>query len=252
MNRTAGIDDPQITLDRRRIIRQKSFLRKIYDEWYRKIADAIPPGEGHVLEIGSGAGFLREYLPSLLTSEIFFIPSVSVVLDARHMPVRRDALGGIVMTDVLHHIPDVRSFFNDAARCVRPGGVIAMIEPWHTPWSKLIYQNLHHEPFLPGAEHWEFPACGPLSSANGALPWIVFRRDRSQFESEFPAWRVERIEPTMPFRYLASGGFSRLTPQPGFLFPVWTGLERLLNPWMGTFAMFAFILLRRTDAAIQT
>jgi len=43
------------------------------------------------------------------------------------------SLRAIVMTDVLHHIPNVESFFAEAARCVRPGGVIVMIEPWLTP-----------------------------------------------------------------------------------------------------------------------
>ena len=34
------------------------------------------------------------------------------------------------MTNVFHHLAHAELFFNNAARCVKPGGVIAMIEPW--------------------------------------------------------------------------------------------------------------------------
>ena len=42
------------------------------------------------------------------------------------------SLDGIVMTDVLHHIPDCTSLFHEAARVIRPGGRVVMIEPWNT------------------------------------------------------------------------------------------------------------------------
>ena len=41
---------------RRQIIQSKRFLRTIYDEWYRDIVAALPPGDGPVLELGSGPG----------------------------------------------------------------------------------------------------------------------------------------------------------------------------------------------------
>src|SRR4051812_34430393 len=172
--RGLSIDDPRTTALRLQIIREKPFLRQIYHEWYTALAAAVPPREkipGGALELGSGAGFMHEYLPGLITSDIFPCPGVQMVVDARAMPFADNSLRAIVMTDVLHHIPDVRTFFTDAARCVRPGGVITMSEPWVTPFSRLIYTRLHHEPFRPDAPDWSFPSTGPLSGANGALPW---------------------------------------------------------------------------------
>ena len=153
------------------------------------------------------------------------------------------------MTDVLHHIPDVRSFFVQAASTVREGGAVIMIEPWVTRWSRLVYTNLHHEPFLPGADRWEFASTGPLSGANGALPWIVFRRDRLQFEREFPEWRIDEIRPTMPFRYLVSGGVSLRSLMPGWTYSAWRGAEWAMTPLMHQLAMFACIVLTRTGDA---
>jgi SAM-dependent methyltransferase len=246
------LDHPQTTELRRQIICQKSFLRNIYREWYAAIVSALPPGNAPVLEIGSGAGFLSELIPNLITSDVFVCSGARIALSGLALPITDGALRAIVMTDVLHHLPHPRRFFAEAARCVFPGGVMVMIEPWVTPWSRLIYTRLHHEPFRPEAAEWEFPSSGPLSGANSALPWIVFERDRQQFEDEFSEWNIQAITPMMPFRYLVSGGISLRSLSPDWSFGLWRGLEVALQPWMDRLAMFARIVLRRTDASCST
>jgi SAM-dependent methyltransferase len=243
--RGLDVDDPRTTTLRRQIIQDNRFLRQIYREWYELLIAALPEVPGAVLELGSGAGFLSDMLPGLITSEVFWCEHTQVVLDGQRLALRAEPLRAIVMTDVLHHVPDARAFFAEAARCVRPGGVIALIEPWVSRWSRIIYTRLHHEPFRPQTPDWAFPAQGPLSGANGALPWIVFERDRAQFEREFPQWRIETIRPFMPFRYLVSGGVSLRALMPGWTFGAWRGLERLFDPWMKTWAMFALVVVRR-------
>jgi hypothetical protein len=150
------------------------------------------------------------------------------------------------MTNVLHHMPQVERFFCEARRCLRSGGKILMIEPWVTPWSKFVYRHFHHEPFNPEAKNWCFPSNGPLSGANGAIPWIVFVRDREKFESLFPELLIEQIRPSFPFRYLVSGGVGMRSLMPGFMHGMWAGLERLLQPQMSSLGMFAFIKLKRS------
>jgi SAM-dependent methyltransferase len=246
LTRGRNLDDPQTTLLRRRIIKEKKFLWRIYSEWYKAVGAALPPGQGPFLELGSGPGFLKEVIPGLITSEILYLPGVDVVLDGQQIPFRAQTLRGIVMIDVLHHLPQSRRFFAEAARCIGPGGVIIMVEPWVTPWSRFIYQRFHQEPFCPEAKAWEFPPCGPLTGANGALPWIIFSRDRSQFEQEFPEWKIRKIEPGMPVRYLLSGGVSLVSLSPVWTFGLWQRLEKLLKPLMKHLAMFAQIELVRT------
>jgi SAM-dependent methyltransferase len=245
LTRGLNIDDPQTTHVRLAIIQEKKFLRQIYQEWYRALAASLPCCEGPVLELGAGAGFMADYIPDLITSEVFCTPNSKVVLDAMRLPFTAGSLRGIVMTEVLHHLAEPRRFFAEATRCVRPGGVVSMIEPWVSSWSHFIYTRLHHEPFEPTSPLWEFPSSGPLSGANGALPWIVFVRDRLKFEEEFPAWQIELIEPMMPFRYLLSGGVSLRTLAPAWSFGFWTQIERALSPWKNELAMFAQITLRR-------
>jgi hypothetical protein len=52
----------------------------------------------------------------------------------------------------------------------------------------------------------------------------------------------------MPFRYLLSGGVSMRSLMPGWMFGFWRGLEATLGPWHHHLAMFARIVLQRTEA----
>jgi SAM-dependent methyltransferase len=243
LTRGYDLDDPETTWLRRRIIKEKVFLRRIYEEWYQSIAAELPGGSEPVLELGSGAGFMSEFVPGLITSELLPCPHVSAVLNAMSLPFADNSLRAIVMTDVMHHIPDARRFFEEATRCVRSGGAIVMIEPWVTAWSRFVYTRFHHEPFEPKVTQWSFPSSGPLSSANGALPWILFARDREPFQREFPQWEIKYIKPMMPFRYLISGGFSLRSLMWGPTFGGWRLLEKLLSPGMDFWGMFARIVL---------
>lgn len=248
LTRGLDIDSPATTGLRRRIVREKAFLRRLYEEWYGLIAAALPHGTGGVLELGSGAGFMSEHVDGLITSEIFATPGASVVLDGTRLPFADASLRGIAMTDVFHHIPAPRAFLAEAVRCLRPGGRIVMIEPWVSSWSRFVFGRFHHEPFETEAPRWEFPASGPLSGANGALPWIVFHRDRSVFEREFPGLGIERVEPIMPVAYLLSGGVAMRSLMPGFAYRAWRALEEL-TPAGRSAAMFALIVVEKRPSS---
>ncbi|MEM6393041.1 MAG: methyltransferase domain-containing protein [Planctomycetota bacterium] len=247
LTRGLDLDDPQTTQLRRQIIRDKPFLRAIYDDWYNWLAsiDDGLPVDGWALELGSGAGWLDEVLPRLITSDVFACDGLKLVADARRLPFPDASLRAIYMVDVLHHIPVAKAFLYEAARCVPAGGVIAMIEPWNSAWGRWVYQHLHHEPFRPDAEDWSFPGTGPLSGANGALPWIMFERDRKRFEAEHAGWRLRTVEPFMPMRYLVSGGVSMRALMPGWSTGLWRGVERLTRSQHHRLGMFAKVVLER-------
>ncbi|MDY6791269.1 MAG: methyltransferase domain-containing protein [Thermodesulfobacteriota bacterium] len=238
------IDSPEAAVIHSNIIKEKGFLRKIYEKWYDSISKSLPSNiTGPVLEIGSGGGFLKEFIPGLLSSEMFLIPGIEVALDGEKLPFKNASLGGIVMIDVFHHIPCVKSFLTEATRCVMSGGVIVMIEPWYTPWSRFVYNYLHHETFDSNSKDWDFQKGGPLSRSNSALPWIVFKRDQEKFKRKFPEWEIQEIELHSPFSYLLSGGVSIRSLVPGCLFEICQRIEDLLQPWKQKLAMFAKIVL---------
>jgi SAM-dependent methyltransferase len=245
LTRNLDIDDPRTTALRLRIVQEKRFLRRIYDDWYGMIRARIPSGRGYVVELGSGAGYFQQWVPEAIRTDVFLCPNVQLVMDARHLPFADGSIKAIAMTDVFHHIPQAELFLHEAVRCIRPGGRILMVEPWVSAWSKLIYRHLHHEPFVPEAVDWVIPASGPLSGANGALPWIVFVRDRQRLLAKFPEIQVEEIRPMMPFRYLVSGGVSMRSLMPEVTYVAWERVEAALSAWMATLGMFALFSLKR-------
>jgi SAM-dependent methyltransferase len=239
------LDDPNRTIEHSVIIRNKSFLRNIYKEWYaifKKEAAHLPAGK--MLEIGSGGGFLKEEIPAVITSDIMPLPDCDMCLSAEALPFKENELSAIFMVNVLHHIKNPVNFFNEVVRTLTPGGVVAMIEPTHSVMSYYIYKNFHHEPFDVKAG-WELKGTGPLSESNQALPWILFHRDRKLFESTFPSLKISFTKQHTSLRYILSGGVSRKAMVPAFTFPFFTVIDQMLNVTGPLTSMFETIIIKK-------
>jgi SAM-dependent methyltransferase len=240
-----NLDDASATLVHARILQRKGFLRKLYVDFYTRLKNTVGDSANKkIIELGSGGGFIKDILPDAVTSDVLQIPSVDAVFGAHQMPFEPNSVDAIVMVDVLHHIPNVRAFFGEAVRCLKPGGRIAMIEPANTAWSRFIYKNFHHEAFDPRAG-WEFASKGPLSTANGALPWIIFHRDRAAFERDYPSLKIIKTQFHTPLRYLLSGGFTLRQLTPSWSYCMVSGLEALLSPFNRWIGMFETIVLEK-------
>jgi len=244
--RELDINDPITTSFRREIIYNKKFLRKIYEEWYQLIQNSILPGNNIVIELGSGGGFFEKIYPDVISSDILFCPYLKAIFDGLQLPFKNNSLDYLVLINVFHHLPDSNTFFQEATRCVKNGGKILLIEPWVSKFSKIIYKNFHHEFFDPDAESWNFESSGPLSGANGALPWIVFSRDKKIFLERYPEWIIENCTPIMPFRYLLSGGVSKRCLVPYWSYSFWKNLEKIFSSQFKSLSMFAMIVLSKT------
>jgi len=169
---------------------------------------------------------------------------VDKVFSASKIPFEDGSVGAFLMIDVLHHITEPRVFFTEAARCLEVSGKIVMIEPANTLWARFIYRNFHHELFETQAD-WTLEAGGPLSVGNGALPWIIFSRDRKIFESQFPSLKIIAIRNHTPFRYLLSGGLSYRQLVPSFTYQLVKALEFALSPFNDWLGMFQTIELEK-------
>jgi len=238
------LDDPSIVNFRSTIIKKKKFLYKIYEEWYTIIRNNLSSNDQPVLEIGSGPGFLKQFCKNkkIITSEIMYNNKVDLIFDAAKLfPFKNNSLSAIVMTDVLHHLPNVKTFFEESIRVLIDNGKIIMIEPWCTFWSKFIYSNFHHETFDTEVKEWEFESRGPLSDANGALPWIIFKRDYLIFSKLYPQLELKTVKLLMPISYLLSGGFSYPSLIPHFFYKLIRKFENFSNVVNKKMAMFAYI-----------
>ncbi len=241
------LDDPAVSLLHAEIIQKKPFLRKIYVDFYRQFAKAVSDPKGKVLvELGSGGGFIKEIIGNVITSDILELPNVDRVFSAIEMPFEQGTVDAFFMIDVLHHITNPRAFFTEALRCLKIGGKIVMVEPANTVWSRFVYTKFHHEAF-DIAGKWRLEKAGPLSQGNGALPWIIFSRDRKVFEKEFPSLKIAKMRNHTPLRYLLSGGLTLRQLAPSFTYPGVKAMEYVLSPVRDLVGMFQTIELEKAD-----
>ena len=246
-NSPGNLDSPEVSNARRETLRSRPVLRRIYQDWYNQLISCIPSGSGEVLEIGSGGGFLQDLLPKVIRSDFLPLDEIDVQFNAcTSLPFGNASLKAILGLNVFHHLFAPRRFLQEVERCLRPGGVLALIDPWVNPWSRFIFRTFHHEPFEPEAQAWEFASTGPLSGANGALAHVIFSRDLSSFAEEFPNLQLVRQRPLTPFSYALSGGFSHSEFLPEILFEPLMYLEKQFHPVCRHFGMFAVNVLRRT------
>lgn len=239
------LDSPERTIAHQRIIKEKYFLRKLYEEWYAVFTELVPQlPHGKMIELGSGGGFLKEIIPSVLCSDILELPSNDLTFSALKMPFADNEISAIFMIDTFHHIPDSKLFLAEVNRVLKNDGMLIMIEPANSLWGRFIYKNFHHEPFEPTG-NWKIPPSGPMSGANGALPWIVFERDFDEFKRSFPRLRLEKIKYHTPLMYLISGGVSFKQVFPNLSFPVFRSVDKLLTSINKQISMFTTITIKK-------
>lgn len=233
----------------RKVLNAKPSLRELYKEIYQEYVQCInrSKGNGEIIECGSGAGFAKEIVPKIITSDIVDYSNVDVVLDATSLPFKDDSTSAILMHNVFHHIPDVEMFLTEAERCLRVGGRILIADQNLGILSKHIFRYLHSEPFNEEAVTWSFPSIDPLNDANGALAWIVFVRDYEELQRRHPNLRLVRVKSHTPLRYWLCGGLKKWSLLPEKLFPFATWIDRKLLSITPRFGSFAFFELAKVD-----
>jgi len=225
------------------VIKNKKFLKLIYEDFYKYLTPKDVP-TGLIIELGSGAGFIKEIIPNTITSDIVEGKGVDKVFSAEKIPFKENSVSAFLMIDVLHHIKDPEKALREMQRCLKVGGKIIMIEPYNTYWGRFIYKHIHREHFDPNSS-WLVSGQGRMSDSNTALPWIIFTRDKKTFENKFPRLKILRIQPFMPFTYLFSGGLSKYQFLPTFAYPLIKIVEKMISPINHLVGMFAIIELKK-------
>lgn len=223
---------------------RKPVLRMVYEDFYDRVVAACVPGL--TLEIGGGIGNLKQRLGKVFTSDVQFASWLDCVADAQILPFAAGTAGNIVMVDVLHHIEFPAAFFQEAARVLRPGGRIVMVEPAITWGSTLFYRLFHQEPVRmsadPLAQGIRDPARDPYAS-NQAIPTLVATRDQDRFHQLFPDLRISRVDWFALAAYPLSGGFKSWSLLSAVLARRVLTIERVLERCIGAFAGFRMMLV---------
>ncbi len=255
--RPYDVDSPEFSIAHRQIVQRKVILRRLFESFYRecRVMDLryFKDCPGERVEIGSGAGIINAVYPEVITSDIKILPFIDLVLSADRLPFPDNSLRAIYAINVFHHLPKPRDFFRETLRVLHPGGGVVLIEPFHGPLASWVFKNLHKsEKFEPDAPTWEGDNnAGPFSNANQALSYIIFKRDRSQFEREFPQLELVRQHPHTHVWYIVSGGVNFRQLLPNSLTPVVTFIDHALSPLNRWIGLQHTIVLRKKSSILQ-
>jgi SAM-dependent methyltransferase len=229
-------------------IRQNALLGEIYRSVYAKLAAEVPAREyPRLLELGSGGGFFRDFAPHAITSEFAQVAGIDRVVDACRIGEHFDeaSLDAIAAFNVFHHLPDATGFLRGASRVLRPGGRIALVEPWFTPVGQWFYRGIHHEPSILDADDWNIVGEGRLGGANSRLPTSVFRDSDDRFAREFPKLTIVKRDPFHKWLYLVSGGLRLNTRVPRALAKWLVRVDQHVERGNQLFGLFALIVVDR-------
>lgn len=245
-DKKVSVDELTSTLAHKAIIQRKGLLKKLYIDFYRELRFALPagPDKKFIVELGSGGGFIKDMIPEAIASDVLDLPSLDIIFSVDRMPFAKNTVSAFVMINVLHHLSDARAFFREVDRCLKDRGRVVMMEPANTIWSRFINQNFHYERFNP-SQGWGAGRGSPLFTANGAIPWIIFCRDRRKFEAEFPRLKVMVLKPHTPFLYLLSGGLSLPQLVPTFFYDAAKDFEKIFKPFDQLLGMFMTIIVEK-------
>jgi SAM-dependent methyltransferase len=230
--------------------RKKPAVRDIYMDLYRRMAAVCVSGP--TLEIGGGSGIFKEFAPDTITTDILAAPWLDLVADAQGLPFQPNSFSNIVMFDVLHHIEFPRKFFTEAARVLRPGGRVIMVEPGITLLSWPFYHFIHPEPVRMQDDPLIDGAPDPnrdAFDANQAIPTLLFGRDSARFTAAFPNLRVVEKQWLSLFAYPLSGGFKPWSLIPHSLVAPALKLENVLAPVLGGLMGFRLLIAVEKKAA---
>ncbi|MGH7786896.1 MAG: class I SAM-dependent methyltransferase [Candidatus Binatia bacterium] len=128
----------------------------VFERQWERIAGALagaPPGA--VVEVGCGKGHLLAWLQRRLgdrfcagldlSHAVRALPPqglAGALADGEQLPLRSASVAALIYDGALHHLIDYPAGLVEAARVLRPGGVLVLFEPVSSPFTRLMHRVL--------------------------------------------------------------------------------------------------------------
>jgi len=234
------------------IIKNKTLLHNVFQEFYDlciRMDISYFKGTGKVVELGAGVSFIKTKYPYITTSDIKNYQGVDLVVDSQNMLFEDNEVHAFYGINCFHHFAEPRKFFNELKRILPSGGGVVLIEPYYGFFSNILYKRVHEDEFYDKQQQlWEtgHNANQFMTGANQALSYLIFVRDRKDFEREFPELEIVYTAVINNYvRYLVSGGVNFKQLLPSFLERPLKLLEKILTPLNKILGLHHVIVLRK-------
>lgn len=230
-------------IKRQKVWRRKVILKRIYFEWYLKVEKNLKKGK--TLEIGSGIGSYKEFNKKIVTSDIIKAPWIDYCFPAEKIPFKKNSFNNIVLIDVFHHLKNPVEFLREAYRVLKKNGQIIMIEPYPSPFSLMIYEKFHPEPFIMNINYFK-KSNKNLPIPNQAIPYLFFFKQFDKFKNIFGnKFKIIKRKKFSFLLYPLSGGFQNKQLIPDFAIPVLKKMEIILEFFKHLLAFRCFVVLQK-------
>lgn len=229
----------------------KPLLREVYAHFYRMIRERLPVNRGGaVVEIGSGMGNIKEWIPECVTTDLFPNPWLDQVESVYRLSFADRSASAFVLFDVFHHLRHPGAAFTEMRRALGPGGRVILIEPDMGALGRFIFGRFHHEPLGLGEPiEWDAPTGfdpeqhGYYAAQGNASRVFV----GGELREKLDGWRVVEVKRMPAFSYIGSGGFRGPQIYPRFLLPLVRAVENVFAILPGVFSTRLLVVLERHD-----
>lgn len=214
--------------------RSSRALRAFYGNLYRTMVEHCISGP--TLEVGSGIGVSKLFIPNIMTSDI--VKTKYVDISASCYDLKNDMQwANILALDVFHHLRYPIRFLTSASGALRVGGRLILIEPAATCAGSLLYRLFHHEPMC--VEEVKPPydfenAKGDENFSNMAMAEGIFGKqtEKTQIILRNLALRLIDVKYRDLFVYFCTGGFSHRSLLPAAVVKRLLELEGLVPQYI--------------------
>src|ERR1700730_13248733 len=228
--------------------RERPLLRSVYGHFYGLIRGALTPLPGSIVELGSGIGAAKEFIPACITTDIFPNPWLDQQENAYALTFADSHVLAVILLYVFHHLIYPGTALDEFHRVLCVNGRVIILEPAMSLLGKLIYGLFHHDPLgLLKSISWFAPdGVDPketgyyAAQANASKVFLG-----NQFKGALSSWDIPIMESIPDIAYAASGGFSKPQFYPSALLPVIRAFEKILALWPNLFATRLLVVLEK-------
>ena len=210
---------------------KKKVLQKIYASFYKQIIielDLSLPGK--IVELGSGIGNLKTFVPSCICTDLFSNPWIDQVENSYKLSFADNSLSAIILFDVWHHLEFPGNVLQEFKRVLIPKGKVIIFDPDISLLGFIIYGLFHHEPINYfkkiewfASENTDFMKLGYYAAQGNASR--IFRSNK--FTDNLRGWDILKAIRITSISYVGSGGYRGKQLYPDKLYPFISRIDDL-------------------------